>query len=154
MRRKIMHTFRNNGRLTALLLIGVLLMAFLGACQPITAEKATLPWRAELETGEEVSAASIDDLSETEATLVTRAIDDLAETLDVPADSITFVSIEAVDWPDASLGCPEPDMMYAAMLTSGYLITLSVGEGEDAETVEYHTTTSADSQLVQCDETQ
>ncbi len=143
-----------SGSLAALLVLGLLLMTVLGACQPITAEKATLPWLDELETGEDVSAASLDELSETQAILVNRAIDDLAETADVSPDSITFVSIEEVEWPDASLGCPEPDMMYAAMLTPGYVITLSVGEGADAETVEYHTANSADSQLVQCDDTQ
>jgi len=146
--------FHNKSRLAALLTLSVLLMALLGACQPITAERATLPWLEDLEAGEDVSSANIDELSETEATLVSRAIDDLAEIVDVPADAITYVSIEAVEWPDASLGCPEPDMMYAAMLTPGYVITLSVGEGEDAVTVEYHTTTAADSPLVQCDETQ
>ncbi len=142
------------GRLATLIVLGLLLITVLGACQPITAEKATLPWLDNLETGENVSPASIDELGETEATLVNRAIDDLAAAADIPADSITFVSMEEVEWPDASLGCPEPDMMYAAMLTPGFVITLAVGEGEGSETVEYHTSAAADSQLVQCDATE
>ena len=30
-------------------------------------------------------------------------------------------------WPDASLGCPEPGMMYAQVLTPGILVVLSYG---------------------------
>ena len=127
------------------LLLGVALFVLLlaGACQPITAERATLPWRAE----QDMSASALDELSETEALLVTRAAEDLAQSLGIDESAVTFVSIEAVDWPDASLGCPEPDMMYAAMITPGYKIVLSAGD----ELYEYHTTTDADSRLAQCE---
>jgi len=33
---------------------------------------------------------------------------------------------EPVDWPDASLGCPEKGMLYAQMITPGYKISLKV----------------------------
>jgi len=33
---------------------------------------------------------------------------DLAQRLNVPVDAVTVVSVEAVKWPDASLGCPQP----------------------------------------------
>ena len=96
------------------------------------------------------SAASLSELSETEAALVTRAIDDLAATTGVDPASITLVSIEPVEWRDSSLGCPQPDMMYAQMLTPGYRIVLSTGD----ETVEYHTATDPDGPVVHCEETQ
>jgi len=35
------------------------------------------------------------------------------------------VAVEAVNWPDTSLGCPELDMMYAQVITPGYRILLS-----------------------------
>ena len=126
------------------LLATMLLAMFVaGACQPITAEKATLPWRSEMDN----SADAMDGLSETEAALAVRAGEELADSLGVEPDSVTLVSMEAVDWPDASLGCPEPDMMYAAMITPGYMITFSV----DETLYEVHTTADPDGPLVQCE---
>ncbi len=48
----------------------------------------------------------------------------LAEKLGIPAGEIQVVSSEAVDWPDTSLGCPQPGMMYAQVITPGYRIVL------------------------------
>ena len=36
---------------------------------------------------------------------------------------IDFVSIEQAQWPDASMGWPEPGRFYAQMITEGYRIT-------------------------------
>ncbi|MDA1217799.1 MAG: hypothetical protein O3B38_06375, partial [Chloroflexi bacterium] len=38
---------------------------------------------------------------------------ELAKKLQVTEKSLVTVVVEAVDWGDASLGCPEPGMMYA-----------------------------------------
>ena len=52
----------------------------------------------------------------------------LAGRLSVRPESIELVGeVEAVTWPDASLGCPEPGMMYAQVLTPGYRFTLQSG---------------------------
>jgi hypothetical protein len=51
---------------------------------------------------------------------------DLAKRLNVPLDQVQLVSAEAVDWPDASLGCPQPDMMYAQVITPGFKLTFRV----------------------------
>jgi hypothetical protein len=58
---------------------------------------------------------------------VEQAKADLAERLGVPVDEITLVSTEEVTWPDSSLGCPQPGMMYAQVLTSGTRTTLAAG---------------------------
>jgi hypothetical protein len=50
---------------------------------------------------------------------VEQARTDLAERLGVPVDEITVVSHEEVTWPDSSLGCPQPGMHYAQVLTNG-----------------------------------
>ena len=42
--------------------------------------------------------------------------------------------MEAVDWPDASLGCPQPDMVYTQVPVDGTLILLSVA----GQVYEYH----------------
>ena len=59
---------------------------------------------------------------------------DLAERLGVSTYEIGIVSVEAVEWPDASLGCPKPGMMYAQVITPGYRIILEVG----GKRYEYH----------------
>lgn len=64
------------------------------------------------------------------ASLVQAAKDDLAQRLSLDAASIQVVKAEAVQWPDGSLGCPKPGMMYTQMVTPGYQIILSVGGTE------------------------
>ena len=67
--------------------------------------------------------------------VVALAVADLSQQLNVPKESILVESVEAVQWPDASLGCPQPDMLYAEVVTPGYIIVLSV----ENQTYEYHT---------------
>jgi len=57
------------------------------------------------------------------------AQDVAAEALDVEPEEVTVLEINSREWPDASLGCPQPDMMYAQVLTSGYQATVEV-DGE------------------------
>ncbi len=69
------------------------------------------------------------------ARLVEQAVQDLSARLGIPEHTIEVVSIEAVQWSDSSLGCPEPGMAYLTMITPGYLIRLAV----DELIYEYHT---------------
>jgi hypothetical protein len=71
--------------------------------------------------------------------------EDLAKHLDVGVDRVELVSIQAVKWPDASLGCPLPNMMYAQVITPGYRIILSVVGDE----YDYHTDMQGN--IVLCD---
>jgi hypothetical protein len=66
------------------------------------------------------------------AGLVEQARQDLASRLSVQADVIEFVSFESVVWPDGSLGCPQPGMMYTQVQKDGYKIVLKFGEQEYA----------------------
>lgn len=59
------------------------------------------------------------------STPVEQAKADLAERLGLSVDEITVVSSEEVTWPDTSLGCPQPGMMYAQVLTPGTRIILT-----------------------------
>lgn len=60
-------------------------------------------------------------------TQVDVAVGKLAARLDVSEDEIEVVSAEAVTWGDASLGCPQPGMRYAQVVTEGVLIVLAHG---------------------------
>lgn len=56
----------------------------------------------------------------------------LADELQIPRDEVELVSVQRAEWPDASLGCPEPGRSYAQVVTPGYRVTLSA-RGEQFE---------------------
>ena len=58
--------------------------------------------------------------------LVERAVLDLAARLSIPVDEINLINVAAVEWPDASLGCPEEGLAYAQVITPGFWIVLEV----------------------------
>lgn len=66
--------------------------------------------------------------------LVEKAKEDLAGRLSVPASQIDVLEARDVVWPDSSLGCPKPGMLYMQALTPGYLIRLRA----DGQDYEYH----------------
>ena len=49
---------------------------------------------------------------------------DLAKRLGIDEGKVKKLSVEPRIWPDASLGCPKPDTMYAQVETPGFLIEL------------------------------
>ena len=67
-------------------------------------------------------------------TAVDRAREDLANRKGIDKEQITVVAVKEVNWPDTSLGCPEPGMMYAQVITLGHRIILSYA----GQTYEYH----------------
>lgn len=67
------------------------------------------------------------------------AVAALAKQLSLSPAAITVRSVESVDWPDASLGCPQPEMMYAQVITPGYRIILEA----KGKSYEYHAGTGS-----------
>lgn len=61
-----------------------------------------------------------------EPAAVTRATSFLARRLAIPFEQITVISYEWVEWPDTSLGCPQPGMAYAQVIVPGYRVLLEV----------------------------
>lgn len=55
---------------------------------------------------------------------------DLSKRLSIPLDQIEVVGMEAVVWPDASMGCPQPGMVYAQVQVDGARIRLRAA-GQD-----------------------
>lgn len=53
----------------------------------------------------------------------------------LPEKTIDVVQQQRVDWPDSSLGCPQPGFAYLQVITPGYKIILQTPE----EIFEYHT---------------
>ncbi len=81
------------------------------------------------------------------ADVVTKAVSDLAGRLSVSADAIDVLEVRPVTWPDASLGCAEPGMVYAQVAQDGLLIRLDAG----GEMYFYHS--GADQKPFLCEET-
>jgi hypothetical protein len=79
------------------------------------------------------------EMTPPEAQAVVRlAEEDLAGRLGLEPDQIELVSVQAVEWSDTSLGCPQPGMMYAQVITPGYRVTLEA----EGQTYDYHTNQS------------
>jgi len=66
--------------------------------------------------------------------LIERAKEDLAQRLNILLTEIRLVDAKAVTWPDASLGCPQPGMLYKQVPEDGALIILQA----KGITYEYH----------------
>lgn len=66
---------------------------------------------------------------------VLAAVRALSERLNIPPEEITVAAWEPVDWPDTSIGCPQPGMMYAQVIVPGYLVILEAR----GETFRVHT---------------
>jgi hypothetical protein len=58
---------------------------------------------------------------------------------------IRVISVEAVEWGDAGLDCPDPEMDYANVVTPGFLIVLEAAD----RTFEYHSDTNYS--IILCD---
>jgi len=72
--------------------------------------------------------------------MIDKAKDDLARRLSISTTQINVVDAKEVTWSNSSLGCPQPGMGYADVLTPGYMIVLSTN-GQDYE---YHAGKSSD----------
>jgi hypothetical protein len=68
-------------------------------------------------------------------TAVKAAVTDLAQQQALDPATITVESVEPVEWPDSSLGCPQEGFMYAQVITPGFLVMLQA----QGNSYEYHT---------------
>jgi hypothetical protein len=60
--------------------------------------------------------------------VVERAVVDLQARLGVGAENVAVQDVVPTEFSDTSLGMPEPGVMYAQVLTPGYVIRLAVGD--------------------------
>ncbi len=65
---------------------------------------------------------------EAPAGLLTAVMADAAARTGIPEDELVVIQDQAVVWPDGSLGCPRPGMMYTQALVDGYHILIQAGE--------------------------
>ena len=58
----------------------------------------------------------------------------ISKLLNISPDSIIIHEVQRVQWRDTSLGCPQPGMMYAQVITPGYLVRAE----SNGKTLEVH----------------
>lgn len=89
--------------------------------------------------GEELNSDALED-----DPLLTLIVADAAARSGTEPSALALVSVEAVTWPDTSLGCPDPERGYAQVQIEGYILTLTDG----VDSFIYHT--DGGLQLVLC----
>lgn len=127
-----------------LALVSFLFLAFIPACNTTESMEAStpVPTLHPTETGE-VVPTTLPTISKTESKnaidndsiLIEKAKNDLAQRLDIVVNQIYVVETSEVTWPDTSLGCPQEGMVYAEVVTDGFLIKLEA----ETQIYEYHT---------------
>jgi hypothetical protein len=68
------------------------------------------------------------------ASVTEAALADAAQRTGRSRADLKVLSAEAVTWPDGSLGCPQPGMMYTQALVPGYRVRIEVG----GQVLDYH----------------
>jgi hypothetical protein len=71
------------------------------------------------------------------AAAVDAALHEAATHLGVATTQLQVTQVESREWPDASLGCPQPDQLYSQVVTPGYLVMIASGSHQ----LEYHADT-------------
>jgi hypothetical protein len=71
-----------------------------------------------------VNAANDSDLQ----SIIRAAVDDAARRTGRNVSALQVVSSEAVTWPDGSLGCPQPGVMYTMAPVPGYRVRIQAGD--------------------------
>jgi len=118
----------------------ILGLLFVAGCQAgINAtENTTTPISTSLPTqfneGDDMSDPTINPDPNSQK-MVQLAKESLARKFQLNKDQINLFSVEAMIWPDASLGCPQAGIVYAQVETPGYQIVLEATGGSYS----YHT---------------
>jgi len=119
--------------LSLMALIAVMMLAACGAPPPLS-QNASAPEPTQIAKPTEEPETIMSEIKPTsQATFPPQlqpvaddAVTLLTKTLDVPPEDVTILKIQRVEWRNASLGCPKPGMMYAQVITPGYLVKAEV----------------------------
>ena len=119
--------------LLLLVVISSLMLACRGTATTKTIAKPASPVATPIEIGEaSLGSGSIQKLlAEAKKIVMAKA------EVTIAADEINTKQVEEQQWADRSLGCPQPNTMYAQVVTDGYVMVLEAQES----VYEFHTDT-------------
>jgi hypothetical protein len=103
--------------------------------QNLTSPQDLMPTRAAATQAQSAPGLSLVDVDPVAADLAALAQRLQAEQANLPVRRVRVVDVQAVVWPDTSLGCPQPDQMYAQVQVPGYRIVVEAA----GEQVIFHT---------------
>lgn len=83
------------------------------------------------------SAVAQSDDAQPPGSLVQIAQNQAASLLGTTADRLTLTASFSTEWPDSSLGCPQPGMAYSQIVTPGWVLTFDTDDG--ATELDVHT---------------
>ena len=98
-----------------------------------------------LNPNETINPEAIPSFGPTLDVIVSLVKNDLNEKTGAGMEKIHIVEVEAVEWPDSSLGCGEPGTEYLPVITPGFHIVLEAG----GQIYSYHT--NASNRIILCD---
>ncbi len=129
-----------------LVLIGIL---FTTSCQPAktSTEKAPAPTStSNIQPPENNEGVDMTDLigNPQAKIMIQLAKESLARKFKISGDQIHLASIQAITWPDSSLGCPQTGFVYEQVLTPGFQMLFEAG----GQSYSYHT--DAASRVILC----
>jgi hypothetical protein len=103
--------------------------------QTLTSPEDLQPTRSASTADPAAAGASLLETDPVAADLAALAQRLLAEQANLPVRRVRVLDVQAVVWPDTSLGCPQPDQGYAQVLVPGYRIVVEAA----GEQVIFHT---------------
>lgn len=116
---------------TCIIILTILTAA---ACAPLPVQNSTpAPGRVETATQAPSEATAIPTPNGEpglQRKLTQLAVDDLATRLNLDIKAISVVSMDALVWPNAALGCPLPGKVYAEGTVPGFRIRLAAENKE------------------------
>jgi hypothetical protein len=60
--------------------------------------------------------------------VIDKALDDAAAQTGLLREALEVISADRVIWPDGSMGCPKPDVVYTQSTVPGYRVQVKAGE--------------------------
>lgn len=80
-------------------------------------------------SGDEVPGTSAPVGGEVPEALLQAVLSDAAERTGLSTSDFAAIRAQAYEWPDGSLGCPEPGQVYPQVITPGYHVELEIADG-------------------------
>ena len=120
---------------TLLTILAVIVLLLVGGCQESESSHEVVevfPQSPDPVKGEHGTANMSDPIVQK---IMQIATDDLAKKLRINKNQIRLSSIESVNWPDSSLGCPQAENSYLQVITPGYKLIFEV----NGKIYSYHT---------------
>lgn len=112
-----------------LYILFTLTMILLVSCQPVDSpltNEPPLPTAPAADAGTDTITPPMTPNTPEPAAqeLISQTKTQLAQKLGIGQEEIFLFNVKAVEWPDASLGCPQTGEAYAQVITPGYQILL------------------------------